>query len=135
MTDQATTGNAVNGDARGPTIEGNVIRDSADALLDGLLEPKRFELAPGKFVDIRPLMLGEADPLYGGKLKDAALQRYLIARCVFVDGVAIGDDRAGRFPQGIAARLVPELMKVNGMDFDAAALGAGAGDDDADPKD
>jgi hypothetical protein len=122
-------------DNAAPPVDQVAGRAAIDALLDGLLEPTRFELAPGKSVEIRPLMLEHADPLYSGTLQGAALQRYLVAHCVFLDGVAFGEAAARRLPTGAAARLVPAVMRANGMDIpEGIAIdlaGAGA---DQDPK-
>lgn len=105
-----------------------------DALLQGLFEPQTVDIGAGKTVEIRPLWLTQADSLYsGGGLTGAALQRYLLARCVFVNGKPLGDELAGRLPITLANRLVPVVMSANGMDTTPAADG-GAGGAEPDPK-
>lgn len=102
-----------------------------DALLLGLFEPTLYEVAPGRVLEIRPLVLRQADTLYSGELKGAGLQRYLLARCVYLDGAPLGEDGAARLPVALANKLVPVVMGANGM-----ATGEGdAGEGEAtDPK-
>jgi hypothetical protein len=87
-----------------------------DALLAGTFEPTTFEIAPGKLVEIRPLVLAQADKLYSGELKGADLQRYLLSRSVFVGGRPLGADNVERLPMTLANKLVPAVMRANGME-------------------
>jgi hypothetical protein len=106
--------------------------DELDALLLGLFEPVAFDIGNGRSVEIRALFLGAADRLYAGGLAGAALQRFLMARCVFVNGRPLGDANAARLPVPLANKLVSAVMAANGMDSDTAAPAeAGA---EADPK-
>lgn len=89
-----------------------------DALLRGSFEPVPFEIAPGRMVEIRPLMLGHADALYAGGLSGAALQRFLMAHCVHINGRPLGMAGAARVPIILANRLVPAVMAANGMEAD-----------------
>jgi hypothetical protein len=91
-----------------------------DALLAGLFEPRLVELAPGRTVEIRPLMLEAADELYSGRA-GMSLQRFMLARCVYINGRPLGDELAGRLPVAWANRLVPLVMAANGMDMTPAA--------------
>lgn len=86
-----------------------------DALLVGLFEPTYYTLAPGRTLEIRPLMLDQADALYAGGLAGAGLQRYLLARCVYVNGLPIGEEGAARLPVILANKLAPVVMQANGM--------------------
>src|SRR4029077_14980436 len=104
-----------------------------DALLSGLFEATLFEVAAGRELEIRPLVLANADQLYSGELRGAGLQRYLLARCVYLGGVPLGDDGAARLPVALANRLVPVVMSANGMDTGKADDNGGAGEL-ADPK-
>ena len=107
-----------------------------DGLLAGLFEPVIFEIAPGKLVEIRPLLLAQADRLYSGELKGADLQRYLLSRAVYVNGRPLGDDNVARLPMSLAQKLVPAVMRANGMEGfmqDADESGDG-GQGAADPK-
>jgi hypothetical protein len=94
--------------------------DELDALLAGSFEPTWFEVAPGRSVEIRPLLIGQADQLYAGGLAGAGLQRFLMARCVFINGRPIGEAGAARLPVILANKLVPDVMKANGMEADTA---------------
>jgi len=101
-----------------------------DALLAGLFEPRLVELAPGRTVEIRPLMLEGADVLYSGQAGGgSSLQRFMLARCVYINGRPLGE-LAGRLPVAWANRLVPLVMEANGMDTTPAAGGGEA----IDPK-
>lgn len=101
--------------------------DELDALLAGLFEPIAFDIAPGRSFEIRPLMLDKADALYAG-MSGAALQRFMLARCVFINGRPLGDELAATLPVALANRLVPVVMNVNGMEQGKAA-------DDGEPAD
>lgn len=99
-----------------------------DALLAGTFEPVPFEISPGRVVEIRPLLLAQADRLYSGELKGAELQRYLLARSVYSGGRPLGEANVARLPMSLAQKLVPAVMRANGME---GFLQAEAGDDDA----
>lgn len=101
-----------------------------DALLSGLFEPTLYTVAPGRTVEIRPLVLSQADALYLGGLKGAELQRYLLARCCYLGGLPIGEAGAARLPVILANRLVPVVMAANGMRTDE-----GDGDEGGAPVD
>lgn len=104
-----------------------------DALLGGLFEPRLVELAPGRKVEIRPLMLDGADALYGGgggAGKASSLQRFMLANCVFINGRPLGDELAGRLPVAWANKLMPLVTALNNMD---QTPGEG-GDGEVDPK-
>jgi len=101
-----------------------------DALLQGLFEPVPFEIAPGRTVEIRPLILNQADDLYtGGNQGGARLQRYLLARCVYVNDRPLGDALAATLPIALANKLVPVVMAANGMEVSTAAEGEGEATD------
>lgn len=88
-----------------------------DALLSGVFEPRQFEYAPGRFVEIRPMVVGSADAFYEGK-SSGALQRYVLGRCVFVNGRPIGEANAARMPLAMSARVFPVAMALNNMEID-----------------
>lgn len=123
---------ATNGHAPEP-IEAEASGTDLDALLQGLFEPVAFEVSPGRSVEIRPLLLNQADELYSGNSRGGArLQRYLLARCVYLNGRPLGDELAATLPIALANRLVPVVMNANGMEVAAPAEG---GDGEApDPK-
>lgn len=99
-----------------------------DALLAGLFEPRLVELAPGRTVEIRPLILEGADILYGGLAgAGVSLQRFMLSRCVYINGRPLGA-LAGRLPVAWANRLVPLVMEANGMDTTKPDDGAEAPD-------
>lgn len=104
-----------------------------DALLAGLFEPTTYDIAPGRTVEIRPLLVGGADKLYAGVLKSPGdLQNYLLERCVFFLGRPLGAEGIARLPYKLAGDLAAVVMKVNGMQTaDATADDEGA---PADPK-
>jgi hypothetical protein len=103
-----------------------------DALLAGLFEPTLFEIGPGRAIEIRPLVLRQADGLYEGGMKGAGLQRYLLARCCYVDGRPLGMAGADRLPVALANKLVPVVMAANGMATGQA--GEDEGEAAVDPK-
>jgi len=106
-----------------------------DALLAGAFEPTQFEITPGRFVEIRPLLLAQADRLYSGELKGAELQRYLLSRSVYVAGRPLGEANVARLPMSLAQKLVPAVMRANGMQgFLEADDDAAGGGEAADPK-
>lgn len=88
-----------------------------DALLAGIFEPVRLELAPGRWVEIRPLPLNRADELYGGGLRGVDMQKFLLARCVYIGGKVLGAELVETLPIALSNRLVPLVMKVNAMDW------------------
>lgn len=101
-----------------------------DALLAGTFEPVQFEVSPGRMVEIRPLLTCEADDLYGGKLRDSqALQRFLIGRCVYLNGKRLGE-LVTSLPIAVFNRLQAEVMRVNGMDVTPPETGDGAAEPD-----
>jgi hypothetical protein len=104
-----------------------------DALLQGLFEPVRYELAPGRSLEVRPIKLDRADKLYSGTLRGGELQTFLLARCVFIEGKQLGDELARNLPIALANRLVPLVMSVNGMDWTPPG-GEGEGGGETDPK-
>jgi len=113
-------------------LDAPVTPEEFDALLAGTFEPVLHEIAPGKFVEIRPLLLGQADRLYSGALKGDDLQRYLLSRSVYVNGRPLGEANVERIPMPVAQKLLPAVMRANGMD---GFMQAGeAGDQGADPK-
>ena len=106
-----------------------------DALLAGSFEPVQIEIAPGRWLEIRPLLLAAADRLYSGELKGAELQRYLLARSVYTGGRPLGDFNVARLPISLAQKLVPIVMRANGMEgFLEADDAAAGGEGTADPK-
>ena len=117
-----------------PHEDGLEVSAALDALLAGQFEPAQFEVAPGRTLEIRPLLIGQADTLYAGGLAGAALQRFLMARCVFVNGKPIGEAGAARLPVILANRLVPAVMAANGMDTDTTAATEGEETQPLDPK-
>lgn len=119
-----------------PTSDGaDIIPASAadvDALLAGLFEPTSYDIAPGRTVEIRPLLVGGADQLYAGVLKTPGdMQNYLLERCVFFMGRPLGAAGVARLPYKLAADLATACMKVNGMQQADTA----AGDDEGAPAD
>ena len=111
-----------------PTAE----KADLDGLLKGLFEPVTYELAPGRFLEIRPIKLDRADKLYSGTLRGSDLQTFLLARCIFIEGRQLGDELARNLPIALANRLVPIVMSVNGMDWSPpSAAGEGS---EPDPK-
>jgi len=108
-----------------------VTADELDGLLAGLFEPTPYELAPGRWIEIRPLILANADRLYMGGLQGAGLQKFLLARCVYINGKVLGEAGADRLPIGLASRLVPVVMGANGMEIETAAA---EGEATTDPK-
>jgi hypothetical protein len=115
-----------------PIAPATASAEEFDALVAGLFEPRLVELAPGRTVEIRPLMLEGADDLYGGLGGGSSLQRFMLARCVYLNGRPLGDELAGRLPVAWANRLVPLVMAANNMDM-TPTEGAG-GEGQSDPK-
>jgi hypothetical protein len=91
-----------------------------DQLLAGLFEPQTVEIAPGRLVEIRPLILKNSDRLYMGGMAGAELQRFLLSRCVFINGHRLGEAGADRLPIAVAGKLVPLIMSTNGMNVPQA---------------
>jgi len=117
-------------------LDAPVTPEEFDALLAGTFEPTPFEITAGKFVEIRPLLLAQADRLYSGELKGADLQRYLLSHSVYVNGRPMGESNVARLPVSLAQKLVPAVMRANGMEGfmqDADDTGDG-GQGAADPK-
>jgi hypothetical protein len=110
-----------------PIAPATASAEEFDALLSGLFEPRLVELAPGRTVEIRPLILEGADVLYGGLTGGMSLQRFMLSRCVYINGRPLGE-LAGRLPVAWANRLVPLVMEANGMDMTPAAAGGEAPD-------
>lgn len=90
-----------------------------DQLLEGLFEPTQVEIAPGRSVEVRPLILKNSDRLYVGGMAGADLQRFLLSRCVYVNGRRLGEAGADRLPVAVAGKLVPIIMSTNGMNIPA----------------
>jgi len=113
-----------NGHAPDEVTTLNASAGELDALLQGLFEPVQFEIAPGRSVEIRPLIINQADELYTGENRSGAkLQRMLLAKCVYINGRPLGPDLAATLPIALANRLVPVVMGSNGMEMTAAAEG------------
>jgi hypothetical protein len=111
--------------ANGHAPELEAPNPALDALLLGLFEPTAYTLAPGRVLEVRPLLLGQADELYAGTLRGVALQRYLLARCVYAAGRPIGERGVDSLPVKLANDLAAIVMAANGM---AAETGAAAGE-------
>lgn len=107
-------------------------RDAIDDFLDGLQTSIAVDLGGGRTVTVRPLMLGESDPLYDPKLRgdQARFQAYLMAHSVWVGDTRLGD-RASRLPLEAVGKIMPHVLKANGLTLPVVD----AGESDAEPID
>jgi hypothetical protein len=109
-----------NGHAPEPVEPPDASDAELDQLLAGLFEPQTVEIAPGRLVELRPLFLRNSDRLYMGGLAGAELQRFLLSRCVFINGHRLGEAGAERLPIAVVGKLVPLIMSTNGMNIPQA---------------
>jgi len=119
--------------AEAPALEQTASADELDALLGGVFDPQTIEVAPGRFVELRPLRVGNADRLYQGTLGAGGLQKFLMERCVFIDGKRLGE-LVDRLPVAIMMKLAPLVMKLNGMEITTEPADTASGEP-IDPKD